>query len=109
MHGHQGKSRVVVSTLAAETLPLEQAQEACFIIKSYIFEIMNGQVSEKFLPLKCYIDNKSLIDSIHSIKTVTEKMMQIDLCKEVTLVDWYESELQFTDCLTKGTENCMKF
>ena len=100
---------MVISTLAAEKLPLEQAQEACFIIKSYIFEITNGQVSERFLPLKCYIDNKSLIDSIHSIKTVTEKMMQIDLCKEVTLVDWYESELQFTDCLTKGTENCMKF
>lgn len=71
---------MVISTLAAEKLPLEQAQEACFIIKSYIFEIMNGQVSEKFLPLKCYIDNKSLIDSLYSTKAVTEKRLQIDTC-----------------------------
>ena len=39
--------RVVKSILAAETLALEQAQEACFMIKSFICEIMNRQVSEK--------------------------------------------------------------
>ena len=45
--------RVIKSTLAAETLPLEQALVACFMIKSFFCEIMNRQVSEEFLPIKC--------------------------------------------------------
>ena len=77
---------------------------------------MNKQTPEQFLPIKCYVDNKSLIDSIYSIKTVTEKRLQIDIhivCemiakKEVTSVEWCKSELQLADCLTKETANCMK-
>ena len=71
---------MVKSTLAAETLVLEPALDACFMIKSFICEIMNRQVSEKFLSIKCYIDNKSLIDSLYSTKAVTEKRLQIDTC-----------------------------
>ena len=33
------------------------------------------QVSEEFLSIKCYIDNESLIDSIYSTNTVTEKKL----------------------------------
>ena len=33
---------------------------------------MNWQVSGEFLPLQCYVDNKSLIDSIYSNKIVTD-------------------------------------
>ena len=41
---------------------------------------MNRQVSEEFLPIKCYVDDKALIDSIYSTKTVTEKRLQVDIC-----------------------------
>ena len=88
--------KLVKNTLAAETPALEQALEACFRIKSFICQIMNTQVSEELLPMKCYVDNKSVIDSIYSTKTVTAKGLQIDICivremivkKEVTSVEW---------------------
>ena len=86
------------------------------MIKPFICKIMKRQVSEEFLPIKCYVDNKSLIDSIYSTKTVTEKRLQINICivckiigkKEVTSVEYCKSELQLSDYLTKGTANCMK-
>ena len=49
------------------------------MIKSFISEIMNRQVSEEFLPITYYIDNKSLIDSIQSTETATEKRLQKDI------------------------------
>ena len=77
---------------------------------------MNRQVSEEFLSIKCYIDNKYLTDSIYSTNPVTEKRLQIDICifremiakKEVTSVEWCKSELQHADCLTKGKANSIK-
>ena len=103
-------NREVKSALAAEILALEQGLEAYFMIKSFICEIMSRQVSEEFFPIKCYTDNKSLIDSIYFTKTVTQKRLQIDICivremiakKEVTSVEWCKSESQLTDSLTKG-------
>ena len=97
--------RVVKSTLAPETLALEQALEACFMIKSFICEIMNRQLSEEFLPTKCYVHNKSLIDSKYSTKTYREKVAnkylivpEIISQKEFTTVEWCNSELQLADC-----------
>ena len=49
------------------------------MIKSFMSEIMNRQVSEEFLPITYYIDNKSLIDSIQSTETATEKGLQKDI------------------------------
>ena len=100
--------RVIKSTLASETLAMEQALEACFMIKSFICEIMNRQVSEEFLPIKCYVDHKSLIDSIIFHQNFyREKVRQMIAKKKVTSVEWCKSELQLADCLTKGTTNCM--
>ena len=73
---------------------------------------MNRQVSAEFFPIKCYTDNKSLIDSIYFTKTVTQKRLQTDICivreiiakKEVTSVEWCKSESQLTDSLTKGRQ-----
>ena len=55
------------------------------MIKSFISEIMNRQVSEEFLPITYYIDNKSLIDSIQSTETLTEKRLQKDILLFVKL------------------------
>ena len=66
------KSRKI-KRVVAETVALEQAQEACFMIKSFICVGMKRKVSEEFLHLKCYIDNKSLIDSIYSTKLLQKK------------------------------------
>ena len=108
--------RVVKSTLAAETLALEQALETCFMMKSFLCELLNKEISNEVLPIKCYVDNKSLVDSIFSTKTLSEKRLKIDICiiremlnkKEVYSVEWCKSELQLADCLTKGTASSAK-
>ena len=87
--------RVAKNTLSADTIALQQVLEACFMIQSFICEIVNRQVLQKFLPIKYYIDDKYLIDSIYSTKTVPAERLQIDVCivceiiakKEVTSVD----------------------
>ena len=87
--------RVAKNTLSADTIALQQVLEACFMIQSFICEIVNRQVLQKFLPIKYYIDDKYLIDSIYSTKTVPAERLQIALCivceiiakKEVTSVD----------------------
>ena len=108
--------RVVKSTLAAETLALEQALETCFMMKSFLCELLNKEISNEVLPIKCYVDNKSLVDSIFSTKTLSEKRLEIDICiiremlnkNEVYSVEWCKSELQLADCLTKGTASSEK-
>ena len=62
--------RVVKSTLAAEIPALEQALETCFMMKSFLCELLNKEISNEVLPIKCYVDNKSLVDYIISTKTV---------------------------------------
>ena len=99
--------RVVKSTLAAET---------CFMMKSFLCELLKKKISNKVLPIKCYTDNKSLVDSIFSTKTVTEKQLKIDICiildifkeNEVYSIEWCKSESQLADCLTKRTASNTK-
>ena len=77
---------------------------------------MNKEISNKVLPIKCYVDNKSLVDSIFLTKTLTEKRLKIDICiihdmlskNEVYSIEWCKSEAQLTDCLTKGTASNTK-
>ena len=111
------KNNKLFSPIPAETIALKQILEACFMIKSFICEIMYRELSEQFLPIKCYVYNKYLTDYIYSTKTVTEKRLKTDICavrgmiakKEVTSIGWCKSELKIADCLTKGTPKCMKF
>ena len=51
-----------------------------FMMKSFLYELLNKEISNKVLPIKCYVDNKSSVNSIFSIKTVTEKRLKIDIC-----------------------------
>ena len=100
--------RIIRSTLAAETLALEETLEASFLLRSFLMEIIN--ISEKeAIPIHCVVDNKSLIECIYSTKTITEKRLKIDICViremiergEIKSVVWRESQLQLADCLTK--------
>ena len=58
MHGNPLKLSAVKSTLAAET----QALETCFIMKSFLCEMLNKEISNEVLPIKCYVNNKSLTE-----------------------------------------------
>ena len=108
--------RVVKSTLAAETLALEEALEECYIIRSILLEIYQNDADSGVFPIHCYSDNKSLIDSIHSTKTLKEKRLKVDVCiiremlekKEIESIKWCPSENQLADCLTKASASSTK-
>ena len=101
--------RVVKSTLSAETLALEEALESSFMIKSLLCELLNKEMKSGLFQVYCYTDNKSLVDTINSTKTLTEKRLKADVCiiremtekQEVKSVSWRDSSSQLTDCLTK--------
>lgn len=49
------------------------------MVKSFVYEILNREIADKILPIKCLVDKKSLRDSIFSTKTVTEKKLKVDI------------------------------
>ena len=61
-------------------------------------------------PVYCSTDNKSLVCTINSTKTLTEKGLKVDVCivremiekQEVKGVSQCDSISQLADCLTKG-------
>ena len=72
--------RIVRSTLAAETLAMEEALEKCHIVRSMLLEICNRDAKSVLFPIHCYTDSKSLLESVHSIKTLKEKRLKVDVC-----------------------------
>ena len=97
--------RVVKSTIAAETMALIEGAEAAI----YIAQILSCVTSCNKLKVYCYVDNKSLVDTLNSIKKVEDKRLRIDLAvienmianEEICKVSWIPSQQQLADCLTK--------
>ena len=67
------------STLAAETLAMEEALEGCYIIRSMLLEISNRDAKSGLFPIHCYTDIKSLLESVHSTKTLKEQRLKVDV------------------------------
>ena len=96
--------RVVKSTLAAETLALLDCAEAAVFLSSVIFELSKYRV-----PIKCYVDNKSLVESLYSSKLVDDRRLRIDMAvlkdmigkKEIASVLWIPTVHQLANALTK--------
>ena len=99
--------RVVKSTLAAETLALLDAAEAGVYIANLFAEIMNTPVSS--LLVKCYVDNKSLVEALYSTKAIEDKQLRINMAvlrdmlakADVYSVSWIQSSRQLANVLTK--------
>ena len=97
--------RVVKSTLAAETLALIEAAEAAVFISRVISDLLDCINLE----IQCFVDNKSLVDALHSSHRVEDKRLRIDIAvmqdmldrKEVTSVKWVNTDDQLANCLTK--------
>ena len=98
--------RVVKSTLSAETLALEETLESCFMIRSLLCEVSTKEMHPDIFPTYCYTDNKSLIETVNSTKTFTEKRLKVDICiirevsekHEVKQISWGDSSSQLADC-----------
>ena len=83
--------QVVKSTLPAETLALEESLESCFMIKSLLVKLIGKDNYQNIIPICSYTDNKSLVDTINSTKTLTENWLS-----------------QLADYLTKVGASCNK-
>ena len=100
--------RVVKSTLAAEALALVEGLDACYFVKSILQEMIKVK-NEHRIPIKCYTDNKSLSENIHSTKLISEKRLRLDLASIKESVNagdieviWVRTSKQISDCLTKA-------
>ena len=104
--------RVVKSAMAAETLVQVDSAEASLWIAFLLKEILGAKVSTK---IECYTDSHQLYDAVHSIKSIQDKRLRIDVAilremierKEVT-VEWVTSSEQIADCLTKHGASATK-
>ena len=95
---------MVKSTLAAETLALLDCAEAAVFLSSVVFELTDHKV-----PIKCYVDNKSLVESLGSSKLVDDERLRIDMAvlkdmmhrNEIGSVSWVPTVDQLANGLTK--------
>lgn len=101
--------RVVRSTLAAESLSLQEGIEESMYLQSLMMELINIKI-----PISAYIDNKSTIDAIKSTKLVDDRRLIIDIAaikeeireKSVEEIIWVPDKQQLANCLTKkGASN----
>ncbi|KAK3860878.1 hypothetical protein Pcinc_033101 [Petrolisthes cinctipes] len=67
--------RVVTSTLSAEVLALLECVETAVYLTSILSELSG---SGKF-KMKCFVDNKSLMDALYSSRSVEDRRLWIDI------------------------------
>ena len=107
---------VVKINLAAETLALEETLKECYMIRLILLEIFTKESNSGLFPIHCYTDNKSLLDSVYSTKTLKEKRLKVDVRiirervdkKEIESINWCFSEKQLVDSLTKASASGTK-
>ena len=107
--GWQSKrlQRVTQSPLASETLALSDGADAAYLIASMVKEVFNLKSPP---PIHCITDNKSLVQTLHSSKTVTNHRLKVDVARlrqmtqagEIS-VSWVPGRMQLSDALTKHT------
>ena len=102
--------RVVRSTMAAETLSLVEAAEACFWLSGILKEILlDSQDRPPQYSIECRTDSHQLYDAVYSIRPVSDKRLRIDVAvlkemierKKVTQIKWIDKKYQLADSLTK--------
>ena len=73
----------------------------------FVLVVLNNCVVNT-IPIEVFVDNKSLVQNVHSTTLVSEKRLRVDLAaiqqsierNEATL-KWISSKEQLADCLTK--------
>lgn len=99
--------RIARSSLTAETLALSEALDYSVYINNMYSEILFN--NKKRFKIEVKTDNKSLVDSLKSNKTVHEKRLRIEISmikeminkKQIHAVNWIKADCQLADSLTK--------
>ena len=99
--------RVVRSTLAAETLSLEEGLEAGFYYREMLENIFG--LEPRTIKIEAYVDNKSVIEAILSTRLVDDKRLRVDIAAikeliqlhDVNRIQWVPGHLQLANPMTK--------
>ena len=99
--------RVVKSTLAAETLAFVDGAEQAFLMSHLIAEIIYKKKKSN-LTIECRTDNKSLFQASHTLKTLSDSRLNVEMVlvrrmlerEEIELV-WINAKEQLAYVLTK--------
>ena len=99
------QDRVADSTLTAETLALLEGAK----VSIYLAAIFKQIFRIEKLKINCFSDNKSLTDSLTSLKQVKDRSLRLETVvlgnmlerEDITKVSWITSSEQLADCLTK--------
>ena len=111
VYWHSSKLKSVVKgTLAAECLAELEGAEMAFLIRSVLCDILQLSSEGQVLPIFCVTDNRSLFDSVHSTKTLTDKRLKMAICilremlykKTIKDIRWVESKYQLADWSDKA-------
>ena len=97
--------RVVKSTLAAETLALSDCVEEAVHLSSLISELFKIPK----LDVRCFVDNRSLVEAVNSSKPVEGKRLRIEISilkemisrSEISSINWIPTGEMLANCLTK--------
>lgn len=102
-------SRVVKSSLAAETLALLETADNAFFLKRLLESML---CIPDCIEVCCFTDNKSIVDHVSkSTTTVKDFRLRVDMAclrdmlnrKEISYLKWVDTHHQLADCLTKST------
>ena len=99
--------RVIRSTLAAETLSLQEGLETAYYYRQMVEEILG--LESKTIPIEAYIDNKSVIEAILSTRMVDDKSLRVDVAAiqellklhDINRIQWVPGHLQLANPMTK--------
>ena len=99
--------RVVRSTLAAEALSLQEGIEDATYIRHHLETLI--ALPAGTMPLIAIVDNKSLVEAVHSTKLVDDKRLRLDIGAmrealqkgEISSITWCPGSAQLANCLTK--------
>ena len=99
--------RVVRSTIAAEALSLQEGLECSYYYRKIVEDITG--VPPRTIPIVAYIDNKSVIEALHSTKLVDDKRLRVDIAaiqeslekNDIKEINWCPGNKQLANCMTK--------
>ena len=97
--------RVTKSPLASEASAVGEAADAGYFIASMLCDTLKDN---KLRTVHCFTDNRSLVDTVKSMKMHNDHKLRVDLSRlremlnrnEITL-SWVEGKSQLANCLTK--------
>lgn len=104
--------RVVVSTIAAETLSLSAGLDKAVSIRRNMQDMLGIKYD---LPIRALVDNKSTVDAMHSTGTTTETRLMREVAsvkellkkKKIKELTWVPTNLMLADALTKKGVNSL--